>query len=570
MRLARLPLLLATLVAADARAEDVAEGSGDAAEGAVSAAQAPEVPSERPGHLPEWLELGAEYRTRYQRVDPLDLSGNTVEAVDFFEHRLRVRFGLQPEDWIALHTRFDLLDGVLWGDNGRIGRDPKPLSGASVATHQPNNTTIGVGLLPGADPLDADSYVPTLRPADVIQLDLAYVDVTLPFGLLRVGRQPGLGQGISGHDGEAGNRWGVATYADAGDRILVATKLDEAVRLIRSGGAHELDTSLERGVFLAGWYELADQGEAFAAGDNLRQLAVATFWRHPRLELRRTSLRDLAITTAFVNLGGDEFGTDVWAFPVSLGLGVSDVLRVAIEASFLRGETREISEGFAELARTEPVMQRVAAQGARAIVDVNVGPVTLTLEGDYASGDRDPRPGSDLTVFGFARDTNVGLLLFERVLAYATARSAAVGIENLRNLDAASFPLTEVASDGRFSNALAFFPQVHVDWLEHPEHALETRLGALFAWPDVGAIDPVATMLARDGERIDDDAVNYHGGDPGSYYGTELDAQLVWRYRQRFAWVNEAALLLPGDALEDRNGDAVNAWLVETRIETRF
>jgi hypothetical protein len=520
--------------------------------------------------LPEWLELQAEYRARIHYIRPMDLSGTQVRSIDWTEHRARLHFGLRWQDWLAIRTRVDVLDGVLWGDNGRIGRSPEPNAGASVATHQPNATTFDVGLPPGADPLDADSYVPVLRPAETLQIDLLYADVVLPFGLLRIGRQPAMGQGISGHDGESGNRWGAATYADAGDRILLATKLDEAVRVIRSGGDHVIDSSLQRGVFLAGWYELADQGEVFVAGDNLRQLAVASFWRQPHIQTRNTHLHDIALTTAAVNLGGDEFGTNIWAIPVGLDFGVADRLHVELSASFLRGYTREISEGFAELARTEPVRQRVTAQGARAVVDVDIGRATLSLEANYASGDVDPRPGSDLTVFGFARDTNVGLLLFERILAYESARSAAVGIENLRNLDAASFPLTEVATDGRFSNAIALFPQAFVDWIRQGDHRLQTRLGVLFAWPAVGAVDPVLTMLGRDGNTIRDDAVNWHGGQPGTYYGTEFDAQLAWRFRERFVWTIEAAYLLPGDALHDQNGDAVPASLVENRIEVRF
>lgn len=519
--------------------------------------------------LPDWLELDAEYRMRMQYLRPLDLSGDAVRETDWTEHRARIHFGLVHDDWLAIRTRIDVLDQVLWGDNGRIGREVEPISGASVATHQPNNATLGVGLPPGADPLAPDSYRPVLTSADPLQVDLLYGDVVLPIGLLRIGRQPSLGQGITGHDGEAGNRWGVASYADAGDRIFFATKVDEAVRLIRSGGEHQLDTSQERGVFLAGWYELADQGDPNVAFDNLRQLGVAAIWRQPEFGGVDAGAHDVEVTVAAVNVGGDDFETDVWAVPIGLR-GSFGPVDIDLSASILRGQTREISEGFAELARIAPQLQDVRAQGARGVIDWQVGPVTLTLEGDWASGDDDPRPGSPLTVFGFPRDLNVGLLLFERIIAYESARSAAVGVENLRNLDAATFPLTEVATDGRFTNAVALFPQVLVDWVDSPEHRLHTRVGALFAWPDVGLVDPVITMLSRDGNRIDDDAVNYHGGDPGTYYGTELDLQVGWTYRGRFAWIVEAATLFPGNSLEDENGDAVNAFMVENRFELRF
>ena len=76
-----------------------------------------------------------------------------------------------------------------------------------------------------------------------------------------------------------------------------------------------------------------------------------------------------------------------------------------------------------------------------------LGAATLTFEADYATGDDDPRTDSDITTFSYARDLNVGLLLFEHVLAFESARSVGVGIHNLSSLAAASFPLTEARTE---------------------------------------------------------------------------------------------------------------------------
>ncbi len=143
------------------------------------------------------------------------------------------------------------------------------------------------------------------------------------------------------------------------------------------------------------------------------------------------------------------------------------------------------------------------------------------MQADYASGDDDPRARSDLTVFSFDRDFNVGLLLFEHILAFESARSAAVGIETLKNLNSDSFPLTEVSTEGRFTNAIALFPQITWHLAERPDSEAHIRFGALIAWPAAkgGAVDPVRTILREDGLRIDDDAQNFHGGDPGNYWG---------------------------------------------------
>ena len=75
--------------------------------------------------------------------------------------------------------------------------------------------------------------------------------------------------------------------------------------------------------------------------------------------------------------------------------------------------------------------------------------MTFTLQWGYANGDDDPLTTTDLQITSWPRDTKLGLLLFEHTLAFQSARTAAVGIENLRQLEAESFPLTEIATDGR-------------------------------------------------------------------------------------------------------------------------
>lgn len=238
----------------------------------------------------------------------------------------------------------------------------------------------------------------------------------------------------------------------------------------------------------------------------------------------------------------------------------------------INGTSREISEGFAELSGTNATTQDIVAHGFQAVFDYLIGPVTATIEFDYATGDDDPRVTTPITTFNFARDMNVGLLMFEHVMAFESARSAAVGIENLAGLDSASFPLTEVSTEGRFTNAIAIFPQVKVDLYKTPNSVFHTRAGALVAWSQTqgGVVDPILTALSEDGNRIDDDAVNFNGGKPDRFYGTEIDLQIGLTYKEYFRWTIEGAALLPGPALYDQNGDAVNSFLLENRLEFRF
>jgi hypothetical protein len=64
--------------------------------------------------------------------------------------------------------------------------------------------------------------------------------------------------------------------------------------------------------------------------------------------------------------------------------------------------------------------------------------------------------------------------------------------------------------------------------------------------------------------------VNFNGGAPGNYYGTELDGRAQWRYLEHFAFDLEGALLFPGSALRDEDGHAVNSFLVQARTTFFF
>lgn len=565
----RLSFVLASLlVASSASAEDSPEASPAPLAASITEE---DIPGDWHAQLPPWLELDAEYRTRTVFINPLELNGTGAENIDWTEHRMRLGFALKHGGWLALRTRMDILDGVLWGDNGQFPQDPSPNAGLSIATRRPNETAFDIGLRDGEDPLDPNSYGPEISGTDVLQVDHLYADVVLPFGLLRVGRQPAsYGASLGGHDGGRHNRWGASEYGDIADRFLFGTKLDEAVRMIR-GSDGEIDPSLDNGVVLATWLDLYNTGDLFQAGDNLRQNGLLLSFNRREADWGGLEWSGLSAAVGMVRLANDNFETGIWAVPFILK---GEVDRFSFEANFTyqTGSTRELSEGLAVLNPRPPQSQDMRAYGARLVADVEVGPTVLTMEFDYARGDDDPRQESVITAFNFPRDLNVGLLMFERILAYESARRAEVGIENLRNLDAPSFPLTEASTEGRFTNAIALFPQVLVNWLDTPEHRLHTRFGVLMAWPEArgGAVDPVMTSLSEDGAEIADDAVNFHGGDPGNYYGTEFDLQLGWRFRQNFHWTVEGAVLLPGSSLEDENGDAVNSFLLENRFEFIF
>ena len=523
--------------------------------------------SEEP-ELPEWLTLDVEHRTRTLLIDPLDLSGTSIRDVFWTEQRGRVDLQLSYEGIGRIRMQLDLLDGVLFGDNGVFGGDPSTNSGVSLVVRRPNRTIWEVGLPEDADPLDTDSYAPVLREIEPIDINFLYGEAILPFGMLRAGRQPmTLDYNLATHDGGRHNRWGVSQYSDAADRIMIATKLDEIIELI--GGDDEIDPSMDEGVFLAFSYDWLTQGQTLSGSDDTNQFITTLLWRTKDMDWFGWDWEYFRFFFNMTHVTNTRFQTDLWAIPTRVDFAVGP-FAFNLLFGLNVGSTREISEGFAGLSNQEPVEQDLVAGGVELVLDLRLGPVLLTMQFDYASGDGDPRSSNDLTTFSHARDLNVGLLLFEHILAFESARSAAVGIENLSSLGFESFPITEVETDGRFSNAIGMFPQVAVDVVDNLDHHFLTRFGVLMAWAEAGAVDPIVSVLNMDGGEISDDLVNYHGGAPGNYYGTELDLQLQWTYHDFFIWTVEGAALFPGSALEDEHGDAVPSFLLENRFFFAF
>lgn len=519
----------------------------------------------------DWLDLDAEYRVQTTYVNPLEVNGTVARDVSYTEQRLRLDPSFKLADFGRIVTRLDLLDGVLFGDNGEYNSDPAPAFGMGLTSRWPNSTGYEIGLLQGRDPLNPDSYGPILKGLAPIKVVHAWGEVLLPFGVLRVGRQPSTqGAGINLHDGSRSNRWGVSRYSATADRVLFATKISEAFRMLAQGKDYQVDRSMDDGVFLGVAWDQVVEDDLTVGADDLHQVVGLVQWKAKEPGWFGLPWKDFQLQAVVGGRFGDQFDTDVLAVPLTLGFGVGPV-RFRGEVVAVFGTSKEISEGLAALREPDESRRVVRDQdifmlGAQAVLDVETGPVTSTLEFDYASGDSDPRDTTSLTTYNFDRDANVGLLLFEHVLAFETARSAAVGIQNLKNMGTKSFPLTELASEGRVQNAICVFPQV----LYEPVEGLGIRTGALFAWSAAPVVDPIMTLLNEDGAAISDDAVNWNGGKPARYYGTEIDLQIEWTYRRHFIWTLEGAALVPGAALKDESGDAVPSFLVQNRFTFVF
>jgi hypothetical protein len=518
-------------------------------------------PAGPPTRVPLGSELGfrggLEYRANALSIRSLDLAGTRDRHFDIIEHRLRLDAGLDWDDRVRVRSSVDVLDGALWGDNGTKDDVVVTTSGANVATVNPNLSGTCVALRPSEVPTSASSYHYGLCAGDPVYVRRLYGDLLTPVGLFRIGRQAFTeGASITVNDGDGRrNRFGFARRGNSADRILFATKPLEIFK-----APADRDRSEDTGVVFIAAYDRLVTDDPHSLADDLHGWITAIRWLEPTHRLGTDY--EARLYHAYRWSGGDgPNDTGVSAFGGRVMSRIGGDFHAGIEASFVAGSTREVSEAYRVVTNDPAVRQDVRQLGARATIRWDRPSYSLYLEGDYASGDSDPSPRTGLTQFRFAEDANVGLLLFEHVLAFQSARAAAAGVAVLRQLGAPSLPLEQIATRGTFTNAAALFPQV--DFKPIPDLLL--RGGVLFAWAPARVLDPIASLQRRDGLRIDDDLVNFAGGRPGRYYGTELDVRMQYRLFDHFAADLEGAVLFPGSALEDANGDAVRSVLAQAR-----
>lgn len=500
---------------------------------------------------------GAEYRANALYVNPIALNSESGRRVGWIEHRLRLDFGVDYNDKIRIQTSADILDGALWGDNGTIFTGPRPNFGSNVNARSPN-IAIPCVTQRGENGLDAESYGYGLCSQEQVRFRKLFGDVVLPIGLLRIGRQAAnTGQGVQAADGDGRpNRFGFSRQGNLVDRILFATKPLEAFK-----PKEERDTSEDRGMILALAYDRWVTDDVHLFGDDVQQFDVALRYMAPRLG----PMRDFFAGGYFVHRWDKLNATSVNSFGGRVLTKIGD-FNISAEAAANLGTTKEIAEAYKYITNDPVVAQDIEQVGARAVVRYDKPRFSAYMEFDYASGDPDPNNDTPLSGFTFAEDANVGLLLFEHVLSYQTARVAAAGNELIRRLGATNFPPDSIWTRGSFTNSIALFPQFDI----RPVKGLLIRGGALFAWAAAPVSNPIASLLGRDGLTIEDDLVNFNGGKPGNYWGTELDGRISYRYLDHFLIDLEGAVLFPGNALRNADGFAARSVMVQGRTTFYF
>lgn len=296
---------------------------------------------------------------------------------------------------------------------------------------KPNNAKPAIGYV-GGDELNPDSYGYVLVPSDPVKVRRAYGELATPIGFFRIGRQPSAeGTSLLVADGDGRpNRFGYSNAGDTADRILFATKPLEALK-----PEAERDRSADRGMVVAAFYDRTASEQIRLFGDDLQ--SAGTMVRYKRPDPKHQS--NLELMGIYAHRWEQDFSTSINIF-TARAIARIQKLSVGAEGVTILGRTREVSDALSLINNDPIVRQKVQQFGARAVARWDEPTWTAYLEFDFASGDRNPNPGTDLTQLYFAEDNNVGLLMFERILAFESARSSAAGVELLKRIGAKTYP----------------------------------------------------------------------------------------------------------------------------------
>ncbi|HYD47270.1 MAG TPA: hypothetical protein VEB21_02925, partial [Terriglobales bacterium] len=156
-----------------------------------------------------------------------------------------------------------------------------------------------------------------------------------------------------------------------------------------------------------------------------------------------------------------------------------------------------------------------------------------------------------------------GLLLFRHVLAAQTGR-APITAGDPELIGRPVPDLDRIPTRGGPTNTIAFFPR---GWIR-TQDGLEVYGGPLFAFSEVDNADPFNSRL-EGGEPH-----NFLGGNPGPFYGVELDAGLRYRtllFGTELTMGLEGGVLFPGNAFRQLDGTRMTEVLgVRAMVDYRL
>lgn len=429
----------------------------------------------------------------------LDDLGTTTRT-NPFETRLRLAPELRYKGF-SLVSEFDVLTGAVMG-------------------------------IPDSTVVASRTPTPAFHAADLRQLYLQYRWNT---GAVRVGMQTanfGLGMLVNSgaNDAQSGD-FGMQHRGTVALRALIAGR--------PFFGASELASLIEP--FAAFDLVVRDGTADLLAGDRALNGIVGV-----RFNVDEKNV--LALTLIYRNQRRDngapgERATDAYVLDLSGKWTVweegSKTLDLGAELAAITGSTTQSRHDSAEILDVRQL-------GMVAKVNYSTKRFGLLFDAGYASGDQNPYD-DQVSNFRFDRDYKVGLVLFDQVLGYQSARTGWRAADPLL----AGLPPEGVdllPTGGAITGAWYLFPRARLtaaDWLD-------VYGGPMFAFSSGAQVDVFNTRI-NGGVPL-----NSLGGRGGTFLGTELDLGVNVKLKLaeyfKLTATLEGGVLLPGDAFKNAAG----------------
>ncbi len=405
-----------------------------------------------------------------------------------------------------------------------------------------------------------------------------YLEYRSPIGLFRLGQQASYwGMGILANNGDTPTMFGDTLRGALVERLLFATtpmgKDTPLVIAIAGDFVFEDNTA-----------DLLGNSPEQPAGDLAGQAVLAVAWRedfadigiygvyrHQERELVAVlqpydESLDVGVIDVAGRLRGEVPGTDGYAY-------------VQAEAATVFGRTSYVRSGYVtQLVPTGEIEdEKILSFGAAATVGFTHvkttgkrptegdrwGDFVTELEWGYATGDADPFDGVS---HRFTMDTshNVGLVLFDHVLGWKTARAATIA-QDPRITNRPNPGLQFLPSNGGVFGATYLNPR----FLFRPVREVDVKLGFLFAQATADVVDPYHAGALGE-------YANFDGGDPRSRdLGVEIDTGFDVRVPlERTVTLEigaEGGVLFPGRAFDDEDANRLpEQMLLNTKLGLQF
>jgi len=487
------------------------------------------------------FSMHGEYQLRFRAMTDLPLQrpasvapgqAETLGTNAYLYHWLRLRPLFQYRDKLKIVGEIDLPRGVIAGANSEwvdVARDP-------------------------LDEIDFYEVYPRKL----------YFEYLTPVGMVRIGHQTShWGMGLLANDGDHPTLFGDYRRGSIVERLLFAT---------RPGGAdHPLALAIAGDlIFEDGKADLVDDGDrALQAVLALRwttepaEAGIYGVYRHQ--ERDSVSINDLTPYTEEL---------DVWVVDLAAKFHVPVVGNEAfvfgeVEAMYIGGTTTFVRN--IELTQLGDEEEVQTFGGAAKLGTVHYaddgenrwGDIAIAVEAGYASGDADPYDGVTRRMT-FDQNHNVGLVLFDHVLGWKTARAATlVSDREIVNRPAPGAQL--LPSEGAIFGASYINPTIVV----RPAHWLDLKGGAVIAQTTADFVDPYHFGALGDWR-------NYDGGkDEKHDLGVELDLGADVRVSLAdWMLLNvgvEGGVLFPGGAFDDARGASLpNQYLLNSKLGMQY